>query len=536
MDNQKNPVQPDDSSWLDEFFSSPELAEEIAADELAMHEAGLSHPSDMEVDRIIQETLAEDATRKVPDLGTAGLTPPQPAEPASLPEEDGFKDDRYRDTFGEGTELQGMFASGAQPAAEAEEAADEPAAAAEPDAEPAAEPEVPKSRRKNKEEPVKKGRPRRKKGYGLLGIPHILATVIWLVIVVAIGTSLGRMIWVCAADVLAFGREDMTEVVPVTITEDDTNETIAQKLHEAGLIRYPGLFKLYADITDADVDAGTFQLKMSFDYMALVDNMYISDSYGDVVTIVIPEGYTCRQIFALLEENGICAAAELEEYAANGELDDYWFLEGVARGDRYCLEGFLFPDTYDFYMNDNPRRVLEKFLNDFDYRFTEKMRGDLETLNQRLSEMMSDNGYGDGYIAEHQIDVRELVTVASLIEKESGNALESYTIASVFYNRLTDQASYPFLNSDAALYYVLEGKEGELTAEDLLYDSPYNTHIYPGLMPGPIANPGLNSLYAALDPDDTDYHYFIYNADEGFTHFSETYDEHQRYAAELGLD
>lgn len=531
MDNQKKPTQPDDSSWLDEFFASPELAEEIAADELAMHEAGLSHPSDTEVDRIIQETLAEDATRKVPDLGTAELTTPQPSAPAPLPEEDGFKDDQYRDTFGEGTELQGMFASDAQPAAETEEPA---VPAAEAEQEP--ESEAPKNRRKKKEEPAKKGRPSRKKGYGLLGIPHILATVIWLVIVVAIGTSLGRMIWVCAADVLAFGREDMTEVVPVTITEDDTTGTIAQKLHEAGLIRYPGLFKLYADITDADVDAGTFHLKMSYDYMALVDSMYVSDSYGDVVEVVIPEGYTCRQIFALLEENGVCTVAELEEYAANGELDDYWFLEGVARGDRYCLEGYLFPDTYQFYMNDDPRRVLEKFLNDFDYRFTDKMRSDLEALNSRLSEMMSDNGYGDGYIAEHQIDIHELVTIASLIEKESGNALESYTISSVFYNRLTDQASYPFLNSDASLYYVLEGKEGELTAADLQYDSPYNTHLYPGLMPGPIANPGLNSLYAALDPDDTDYHYFVYNAEEGYTHFSETYDEHQDYANRMGLE
>ena len=88
------------------------------------------------------------------------------------------------------------------------------------------------------------------------------------------------------------------------------------------------------------------------------------------VVITIPEGYTCAQIFKLLEEKGVCSVAELEEYAANGDLGSYWFLEGVKRGSKYCLEGYLFPDTYRFYTNDTPRNALRKLLNGFDSRFT----------------------------------------------------------------------------------------------------------------------------------------------------------------------
>ena len=121
----------------------------------------------------------------------------------------------------------------------------------------AEEPEIEK-----KERPVRKGRPKRPSGYGLLSIPHMLAAVIWLLIIVAIGTTLGRMIWVCAADVLAFGRE--SKEVSISITADDTMETIADKLHDAGLINIPELFLLYADLADVEeehkITTGTFTL------------------------------------------------------------------------------------------------------------------------------------------------------------------------------------------------------------------------------------------------------------------------------------
>ena len=173
---------------------------------------------------------------------------------------------------------------------------------------------------------IPKGRPKRKKGEGLLGIPSILVTFVWLALIVIIGVTAGRMLWICAADVLAFGRED--KVVTVTVYEADTMEDIINKLHEGGLIRYKSLFSLYADISDAeeDIKPGIYDLNTRYDYHALV-NFMSPRSSREVIKLTIPEGYTCRQIFALLEENRICTAVDAAAYAANGELSEYWFLE-----------------------------------------------------------------------------------------------------------------------------------------------------------------------------------------------------------------
>ena len=427
------------------------------------------------------------------------------------PEE--FQDQDFRDIFGDGTELQRAF---------------EPS---QPEAEPAAEePKAPVKKSK----PAKKGRPARKKGYGLLGIPHILATAVWLAIILWVGVSLGRVIWVCATDVLAFGREEV--LVTVTVVETDTLDDVAQKLKEAGLIRYPELFKAYGTLTDAreEISGGTFTLNTIYDYMALVNHMSSHSSAREVVKVMIPEGYNCEQMFKLLEDKGVCKAEYLREYAASGELDNYWFLEGVERGTPNCLEGFLFPDTYEFYLGDSAANVLEKLLDGFNYRFTDDHRAAIETLNTKLAEMMRANGYGDDYIATQHYDIRKVLIVASLIEEETANSDESYTIASVIYNRLTNQKEHPYLNIDATLMYVL-GHKDSLNAEDLAYDSPYNTNINKGLIPGPITNPGLNSINAALNPDDTKYHYYVLDtkAEERQHHFSETYEQHVNFINSL---
>ncbi len=424
-----------------------------------------------------------------------------------------FRDQNFRDIFGDGSELKNIISKVKKPAGKkAEKQAEKPV-----------------------EKPVgKKGRPARKNSYGLFGIPHLLATVVWLVIIVWVGVSLGRVLWVCATDVLAFGREE--QVVSVTIEESDTLDDIARKLQEGGLIRYPELFKLYAGLTDSreDISAGTFSLNTIYDYMALVNHMASYSSAREVVKVTIPEGYNCQQMFELLESKGVCKAEYLAEFCASGETKDYWFLEGVERGTPNCLEGFLFPDTYEFYLGDSAENVIGKLLKGFDYRFTEDHRAAIDTLNAKLTAMMKEVGYGDDYISTQLMDIRKLLTVASLIEEETANNDESFKIASVIYNRLTNQKAYPYLNIDATLMYVLGHKEA-LTAEDLQYDSPYNTNIYKGLVPGPISNPGLNSINAALNPDNTNYHYYVLDtkAEERQHHFSNTLEEHNRFIASL---
>lgn len=362
--------------------------------------------------------------------------------------------------------------------------------------------------------PTRKGRPKRKKGEGMFGIPNILVTFVWLALIVAIGVTAGRMMWVCAADVLAFGRED--KVVTITIYESDTMEDIINKLYDNGLIRYKSLFNFYASISDAeeDIQPGIYDLNTRYDYHALV-NFMSPRSSREVIQLTIPEGYSCRQIFSLLEENRICTALDIGAYAASGELEDYWFLENVVRGDKYCLEGFLFPDTYQFYKNSTPREALEKMLDNFDFRFNEEMRAQIDALNANVT--------GGGYT------VREVTIVASLIEKESAAPAESPKIAGVIYNRLFRWGDTPaYLNIDASIIYALDGKT-ELTREDLQIDSPYNTYTNIGLPPTPISNPGLYSLQAALEPENHNYYYYVLNPSTGMHQFSSTYEEHTGY-------
>ena len=461
---------PEESPRQDEGdFSQPVLGEEITPDEGAMDFHGMLGHGEEE-----------------PPFDMDLLNDPELSEPQS-PNESDSSDQEYRDN---GQDFDAV-----------------------PDS------QVKEAEAEHRERPVRKGRPKRKKGEGLLGIPNILVTFVWLALILAIGVTAGRMLWVCAADVLAFGRED--RVVTITIYESDAMDDIIEKLYSNGLIRYRSLFQLYASISDAeeDIQPGIYDLNTRYDYHALVNSMSPSSSRS-VVQLTIPEGYTCRQIFDLLEENRVCTAVDIGAYASDGELDDYWFLENVERGSEYCLEGFLFPDTYQFYKNSTPREALEKMLDNFEVRFNEEMRAQIETLNANVT--------GGGYT------VREVVIVASLIEREAAAPSEAAAIAGVIYNRLFRWGDTPaYLNIDAALVYAQGGDNQTI---DTTLDSPYNTYTHVGLTPTPIANPGLSSLEAALNPETHDYYYYVLNPSTGMHQFSTTYEEHEAYRAQFAAE
>lgn len=487
MENEKNTPQPEDNGWLDQWLTENTSQEELGPDESAISGAGLSDISDMEIEKIIQETAADDWL----DLNTE----PEPEMVIDI---------------------------AVEPAPEASQ--EEAPAAEEPGDEEEAE-----------EGPVRKVRPRWRSGYGLFGIPHLLSVVLLLAMILFMGESLGRLAWICAADVLAFGRED--KVVTVTIDENDDLETVAEKLYNAGLIKYKKLFTIYGDITDMEEDGqivpGTYELNTLFDYHALANGIAGESAVQTEVEVMIPEGYTCAQIFALLEENGICTAEKLETYAETSQFSSYWFLEGMERGNKYCLEGFLFPDTYKFFTNDTPQRIFHKLLSRFGDQFDEEMVAQIDELNARLVQMYKKNGYSEEYANERKLSVYEVVIIASMIEKETAHSGESQDIAAVIYNRLTNPGNYPYLNIDATVVYALGGKT-DLTKEDLQVDHPYNTYKYEGLVPGPISNPGLLSLKSALKPSEEKYYYYVLDPSVGEHHFSKTYQEHLDFIESLG--
>lgn len=204
------------------------------------------------------------------------------------------------------------------------------------------------------------------------------------------------------------------------------------------------------------------------------------------------EGLDCYEIFDLLEENGVCTRAALEKAAANSEFD-YAFLEGRPYGETNRLEGYLFPDTYQFYLNDEPENVLEKLLDNFDKKMDEDVMALVEA-----------SGYS----------LHEVLAMASIIEGEAANDKERGDVASVMYNRIRNW-DYPLLGMDSTVNYAAKLLGVDFSTS---IDSPYNTYRYPGLPAGPINNPGMNSIMAALQPNNTDYYYFA-TAKDGLNRF-----------------
>ena len=498
MDNNKKDPGSLVDGWLDDILKKMDLPEEshktadseLAPDEQAIAQAGLTHPDDAELERIIQETMAEDWD----------------TQPNTAAEEDAT---RY-------------FSA---------QHVDAPPQPEEPLEETPEEPVVPQEEESVNDAIIRKLRPKSKKGYGLWGIPHIISTVIWLVLIVAIGVSLGRTVWLCAKDVLALGKESIT--VSIIIEDSDDISDVAQKLKDAGLIEYPKLFEMFTKLTGKgeNVLRGTITFNeksenntnaesLVYDYNALANALSYRGSARVTIDVMIPEGYNCAQIFALLEEKGVCSASSLEKYAAEGELDNYWFLTGIERGHKYCLEGYLFPDTYEFYIGDEAGHVIQKLLNGFEYRFTDRMIDKMMALKTKSG---------------LNISMHDVIIMASIIEKEKASDLEGYTISSVFYNRLRNSSSFPYLQSDATIKYDTDYRsKGELVTDAQINASPYNTYTQKGLPAGPIANPGLASLDAALDPEETSYFFFIYDKAAGVHRFSKTLSEHNSWAKKLG--
>ena len=207
----------------------------------------------------------------------------------------------------------------------------------------------------------------------------------------------------------------------------------------------------------------------------------------------------------------------------------------MEKGGKYALEGYLFPAKYEFYTNDEPRRVFIKLLSAFEDRLPEDLEEQLTALNERIAQMYRKNGLSSEYIECHKITLKDVVIVASMIEKEAAYTGEIRNISSVIYNRLTNPSNYPNLEIDATVVYALGGKK-DLTKEDLQIDHPYNTYKIQGLTPGPISNPGEYSMLAALNPTDTSYHFYALdpNAEIRQHKFFKTYQEHKDFLDSLG--
>ena len=319
--------------------------------------------------------------------------------------------------------------------------------------------------------------------------------------------------WLLVNDVCSLNKAPVE--VELTVEDGDSLSDVTKKLKDAGLINYKGVFKLasgffkYKDY----VEPGTYKLNSDMDYRALIRNMHDwkSDSKEaqGLIDVTIPEGYTVREIIDLLAEKGVAAKEDLEDACANFEFADYDFLDPDQLGSIDRMEGFLFPTTYEFDKNKSAVFAVDTMLTMFESQISQQMQEDIKASPYTL---------------------REIITMASLIEKESiGDDAERKNISSVIHNRLEDPDSEKggrALQLCSTINYIM--KHDGVKTFDTEIDSPYNTYINPGLTPGPICNPGLSAIKAAIYPSDTSYYFFALGTD-GKSHFFTDYNEHLRF-------
>ena len=360
---------------------------------------------------------------------------------------------------------------------------------------------------------AEKQRPRqvtRKKRRKRRGLHPLLKIIIYIPCVLIISGLLASVGWTLMSDLCAFNKEPITATVQVTV-EDDVS-SVADKLEEAGLIEYPWFFKLFGKFAHAEdnIGIGTYTLTTEMDYRALIVGMRSSSGgnmNAETVTVTIPEGYTVMQTIQLLAKNGVNTEEALLEAAKTANFK-YDFIDNDSE-DISRLEGYLFPDTYEFYVQHNAKDALGKLISNFNNK--------LNSLEDALKATEA-----RGYYLE------DVVIIASLIEKET-DGKDHGKIASVIYNRLENAGETAYLlQIDAALLYGLPDHEGVLTNEDKAVDTPYNLYMHQKLPPTAIANPGLASLQAALEPETTEYYFYALGKD-GLHQFSKTLAEHNNF-------
>ena len=325
----------------------------------------------------------------------------------------------------------------------------------------------------------------------------------FIYIAIVLGLSMLLSAWVITAvnDMLALDKEDK-EII-VTIPPNATAADVAEILDDSGVVNREYLFRFFTWLTEdgATFPAGSYNLNSNLDYRAILRRITSQKKVLDTVKVTISEGMENHQIVDILVDKKVCEREKLEEVLANADFD-YSFVKELPKGKVTRLEGYLFPDTYEFYVGDSAERVINKFLENFDNKFGEDAKEKAEKLG---------------------FTTHELITLASIIEREA-LASDRKNISSVFHNRLKKGQK---LESCATVQYILEERKDVLSIEDTKIDNEYNTYKYKGLPPGPIANPGIDAITAALYPADTDYYFFALQED-GTHKFSKTYEEHKK--------
>lgn len=302
----------------------------------------------------------------------------------------------------------------------------------------------------------------------------------------------------------------LSEPVTVTVAQGQGTKAVARQLADLGVVKNDISFVLFVkrEGAESDLRPGTYTFDGDVDYDSVLAELKRGNLSENTKNVTVPEGKTVPQVAAIWEEAGLCTADEFLTACAELELDYDFLPQEAAAGEAYNrVEGFLFPETYNVRLDWGAEDLVKLQVGQFNKLWTEERR-------QAAADL--------GYTAE------EIVTVASLIEREARVADERPMIAGVIYNRL---AIGQLLQIDATIQYILGEQVDRVLYRHLEIDDPYNTYMYQGLPPTPICSPGISCIDAALQPTESDYYYYrTKNDGSGRHNFAKTLAEHNANA------
>jgi len=322
-------------------------------------------------------------------------------------------------------------------------------------------------------------------------IPFLLALVLFFVLIFL------YYFYVVSVPASSIGEEKQ-----FIIESGQSSTQISENLEKEGVVKDARIFEFYAWTKGLDdkLQTGTFELNSSQNIKEVLSVLTAIKRRNENQFTII-EGWSNKEISEMFEKNGIMQKEEFEAgtIKKNSWREEYDFLSEKPRD--VDLEGYLFPDTYRVFHDASPETVLRRILDNFNVKITSEMRADAKKQGKTL---------------------HEIITLASILEREVILEKDRKIVAGIFYKRLNIGMA---LQADSTVNYVTGKKRAAASFEDLEVDSPYNTYKYRGLPPGPISNPGLSSIIGAIYPEDSEYLFFL-TTPEGEVIYSKTFEEH----------
>lgn len=362
--------------------------------------------------------------------------------------------------------------------------------------------------------------------------------------ILAVSAYFSKYIVTYALDLTGIVTNDFR--IDVIIPEDADVETIGAILGENNIISSPKFFTFFANLTEKEdkpykFNAGTYTMSSTMSYMTILSTLQADNYEEKIVSIRIVEGMTAREIGELLEENCVCFAEDFEKYYKNIQ-NNYDFERRLSESPyKYNqLEGYLFPDTYEFYvvqaMEDkslhgkNSEEALAMYENSAE-NAEEAAKKMYKNFNDKMNRIMYKT------MGEMNLTLDEVITLASMVQKEAASVEDMYYVASVFLNRIRNSESYPQLQSDVTVLYVendIKPYLNNATRYNAIAKA-YNTYECEGIPAGPICNPGLDAIDAVLNAAETNYFYFCANEETGEVFYAETQEQHEENLVLAGL-